>query len=62
MHSEPQMQTLSLLSHIPSFVHAHYSADSEERESLMLVQEEEQPSRQACDYAGSHSEEKSGHH
>lgn len=50
---EPQMQTPCLLSHKPSSMHAHYSADSEEHEALMLVQEEEHPSDQACDHTSS---------
>ena len=41
--------------------HARDSKDSEEDESLLLV-EEPRPSDQACDYACSHSGEKSGCH
>lgn len=58
---EPQTQTPCLLSHKPSFMHAHYSADSEAHEARMLVQEEEHPSDQACDHTSSQSD-KPGRH
>lgn len=54
------MQTPCLLSHIPPSMHAHYSAESEAHDSLMVVQEEKHPSKQACDWASSRSEDKSG--